>query len=61
MFERETARLISAEVNATDIRSALRQEVEAFAWDLISRLAGTDTAVDIDLDEIPLDRTLARG
>jgi len=63
MLEREVAGLLAGapETDATDIRSALRQEIESFAWSLVSRLARDAANQESGAVEIPLDRTLARG
>jgi hypothetical protein len=61
MLEREVARVLAGatQPDATDIRSALRREIEAFAWSLVFRLAGDAADQESDAVEHPLDGTLA--
>jgi hypothetical protein len=62
MFEREMA--LFARLGGgdpADPRRALRREIDAFAWDLVSRLTGTVAEDNAPTREIPLDRNAARG
>jgi len=48
-------------VDAASARSIIRRELDAFAWDLVSRLTDAGPDGTDEEGEIPLDSTPAKG